>query len=592
MRGHSTGGLAVQHSGMHAAGVLTTHVDAGLVCVSVAVAIIGSYAALDLARRSSGASGVRKRLLVIGSGVTMGVGIWSMHFIGMLALRMNMPVAYNGLLVALSLIAAVGGSSVALAVVSRPDVSLRALLSATGFMGFAVAAMHYLGMASMQMAAIIHWNIWLVAGSIAIGLVASLIALALFARIGSRREGFGFTRRLGAAVLLGVGVAGLHYTAMAASTFAAVDGQTMTHRGLSTSALVSLLVLGAGIMLAVLIGGAAVDQRRAALAADLTIVANIARALGRVGDTRGRICQAIQDLTTADYVLLTQPDEHARPTVTTVLPADAGAALVDSAQGLYPHTPSRSGPQAAVAALPADGEMTPGLHQLSTGDTVLCEPLTLDSHSVGTLLIGWEGKVPRLSERTRTLVSMVAAEGAVAIDRENLLIRLDDLARRDELTGLFNRRVLTEQLDRELAAAHRHGRPLSLIMVDLDHFKRYNDTHGHQAGDQLLASVASAWTDQLRSTDIIARYGGEEFIIILPDCALDEAILTADHIREAVPAGATCSAGVATLERGDSAAQLIGRADHALYHAKASGRNCTSSALMTAHVAEASPRPA
>jgi diguanylate cyclase (GGDEF)-like protein len=572
--------MAVMHGGMHAARTLTTHVDAGLVCVSVAVAIVGSYAALDLTRRSSEAIGLRKRLSVLGSGFTMGVGIWSMHFIGMLALRMNMPVSYNGLLVALSLIAAIGGSSVALAVVSRPQVSLRALLSAAGFMGFAVAAMHYLGMASMQMNAIIHWNIWLVAASIAIGLVASLIALALFARIGSRRDGFGFTRRLAAAVLLGVGVAGLHYTAMAASTFTAVSGQVMAHRGMSTSTLVSLLALGAGIMLAVLIGGAAVDQRRAALAADLTIVANIARELGRVGDTRGRICQAVQDLTTADYVLLAQPDEDARPTITASRPSGSGADLVD-AHGLHPPTPSRSGRQDAVAALLAEGELTPGLHQLSTGDTVLHEPLTLDTHRMGMLLIGWENRAPRLSDRTTTLVSMVAAEGAVAIDRENLLIKLDDLARRDELTGLFNRRVFTEQLDRELAAADRHSRPLALIMLDLDNFKRYNDTHGHQAGDQLLASVATAWTNQLRSTDVIARYGGEEFIIILPDCTLDEATHTADRIREAVPGDATCSAGVATLEPGDSAAQLIGRADRALYHAKASGRNCTSAALMT-----------
>jgi diguanylate cyclase (GGDEF)-like protein len=520
------GRFPVKSGGVHA-GVLTTHADPILVCVSVAVAILGSYAALDLIRRSAEAMGWTKRLWVLGGGVTMGVGIWSMHFIGMLALRMDMPVSYNGVLVVLSLIAAVAGSSVALAVVSRPHASRRGLLSAAGFMGLAVAAMHYLGMASMEMAASIHWNIWLVAASIAIGLVASLIALSLFARIGSRQEGFGFTRRVGAAVLLGVGVAGLHYTAMAASTFTAVSGPVITHHGFSTRALVVLLLVGAGIMLAVLIGGAAVDQRRATLATDLTIVANIARELGRVGDTRGRICKAIQDLTAADYVLLKPPDDHAGPTAIVGLPSNTGS----------------------------DVEMQSGLHQLPPGSTILYEPLTLESQSVGMLLIGWEGRAPRLSDRTTTLVSMVAAEGAVAIDRENLLIKLDELARRDELTGLFNRRVLAEQLD---------------------HFKRYNDTHGHQAGDQLLASAAVAWTNQLRAADIIARYGGEEFIIILPNCSLEEAILTADRVREAVPRGATCSAGVAAFERGDSAAQLIGRADRALYDAKATGRNRTS----------------
>jgi diguanylate cyclase len=564
-------------------GVLTTHVDVGLVCVSVAVAMVASYAALDLIGRSSDAAGWRKRLSIAGSGATMGVGIWSMHFIGMLALRMNMPVSYNGPLVALSLIASVGGASVSLAVVTRPHVSPRGLLSAAGFMGFAVASMHYLGMASMQMGAVIHWNILLVVASIAIGLVASLIALALFARAGSSMDGFGFTRRLAAAVLLGVGVAGLHYTAMAASTFTAVGGRAAAHHGLRTSSLVFMLVLGAGIMLAVLIGGAGVDQRRAGLASDLKIVGNIARELGRAGDTRGRICQALQQLTTADYVLLTQPDENAKPTITASRGTGLDSDAVDASDGLRPHTPGRPGPQAAMTALLAARDLTPGPHQLSTGGAVLYEPVTLDGQPVGMLLIGWHDRVRRLPDRTLTLLSMVAAEGAIAIDRENLLTKLNDLARHDELTGLPNRRVLGEQLDRELISSSRHDRPMSVIMLDLDHFKSYNDTHGHQAGDRLLVSVAAAWAGEVRSTDLIARYGGEEFIVILPDCAVDEAIITADHLRHVIPGDATASAGVATLEIGDSAAQLIGRADHALYHAKASGRNCTSAAQLTAH---------
>ncbi|HEY5260745.1 MAG TPA: GGDEF domain-containing protein [Solirubrobacteraceae bacterium] len=175
-----------------------------------------------------------------------------------------------------------------------------------------------------------------------------------------------------------------------------------------------------------------------------------------------------------------------------------------------------------------------------------------------------------------TLLSMVVAEGAVAIDRESLLGKLEFLARRDELTGLLNRRVLGEELDRELATAHRDGRPLSVVMLDLDHFKSYNDTWGHQAGDRLLKGAAAAWIDELRDTDLIARYGGEEFIVILPSCGIRDATLTADRLREAVPDGATGSAGVAALEVTDTAAQLIARADGALYHAKASGRNCTS----------------
>jgi diguanylate cyclase (GGDEF)-like protein len=207
----------------------------------------------------------------------------------------------------------------------------------------------------------------------------------------------------------------------------------------------------------------------------------------------------------------------------------------------------------------------------------------LDGHYFGILAFGWHDHPRRLSDRTRTLLGMVAAEAAVAIDRESLLSRLEYLSRRDELTGLLNRRVFAEELDRELAIANRDTRPLCVVMLDVDHFKDYNDTHGHQAGDRLLKSAAAAWLTELRTSDLIARYGGEEFVVILPACDLAAAVSTADRLRRAVPGGATCSAGVASLELLDTAAQLIGRADHALYDAKASGRNQTRTTQLLAH---------
>jgi diguanylate cyclase (GGDEF)-like protein len=227
------------------------------------------------------------------------------------------------------------------------------------------------------------------------------------------------------------------------------------------------------------------------------------------------------------------------------------------------------------SALNRAGEITHGWHELSDGTTLLGEPLTLDGRAIGTLVAGWRDRARRLPDRTMTLVSMIAAEGAVAIDRESLLNKLEELARHDELTGLLNRRALAEELAREVATASRHDRSLSVVMLDLDHFKVYNDTHGHQAGDQLLKSAAAAWLTQVRRTDRIARYGGEEFVVILPDCDLDNAKLAGNRLRAAMPTGATCSAWVADLQRGDSAEALVGRADRALYCAKAPGRDRT-----------------
>jgi len=109
----------------------------------------------------------------------------------------------------------------------------------------------------------------------------------------------------------------------------------------------------------------------------------------------------------------------------------------------------------------------------------------------------------------------------------------------------------------------------------MDHFKAYNDEHGHQAGDRLLRTAAAAWTAALREKDTIARYGGEEFAAILPNCTLAAGFAVAEQLRRVLPSGVTCSAGVAALTDGATSTDLIGRADRALYEAKRTGRNLT-----------------
>ena len=115
-----------------------------------------------------------------------------------------------------------------------------------------------------------------------------------------------------------------------------------------------------------------------------------------------------------------------------------------------------------------------------------------------------------------TLAKLLAAETGVTLERIALLEELAMVARTDELTGLPNRRAWQEHVTRELARAQRSGESLAVAMLDLDHFKRYNDTYGHQTGDRLLKQVASAWSSELRATDVLVRYGGEEFALALP----------------------------------------------------------------------------
>ncbi|MGH2635068.1 MAG: diguanylate cyclase [Actinomycetota bacterium] len=151
--------------------------------------------------------------------------------------------------------------------------------------------------------------------------------------------------------------------------------------------------------------------------------------------------------------------------------------------------------------------------------------------------------------------------------------RLQVVAGTDPLTGAANRRAWDEELTSALARAARDGAPLSMALLDIDHFKGYNDRHGHQAGDRLLKEAAAAWRGILRVTDVLARIGGDEFAVLLPGCALEMAATIADRLRAAVPASAGCSVGVAVWDSHESGLGFVARADRALYDAKERGRD-------------------
>ncbi|MGE5339542.1 MAG: diguanylate cyclase domain-containing protein [Gemmatimonadota bacterium] len=158
---------------------------------------------------------------------------------------------------------------------------------------------------------------------------------------------------------------------------------------------------------------------------------------------------------------------------------------------------------------------------------------------------------------------------------ERLLTQLNQLAHEDALTGAVNRRGLDERLPVEMARASRIAYPLAVVMIDLDHFKRFNDRRGHQAGDQLLRGAVAAWRTRLRPMDMLARYGGEEFTLVLPACDAEHACALIDRLRPLTPDRQTFSAGVAKWNGTDSAEELLRGADAALLQAKKGGRNRT-----------------
>ena len=201
------------------------------------------------------------------------------------------------------------------------------------------------------------------------------------------------------------------------------------------------------------------------------------------------------------------------------------------------------------------------------------EPVLRDGDVVAVLAIVSRVARARPTGGIGELAKLLAAEASTTLALADLVRALDARARTDELTGLPNRRTWDEELPKELARAKRGGRPIAVAMLDLDHFKKYNDGFGHPAGDRLLRAVAAGWTTRLRETDLLARYGGEEFAVVLPDCDGETARQVLDELRLCMPDGSTCSIGVAIWDGHESGEALVSRADQALYDAKRSGRD-------------------
>jgi len=342
-----------------------------------------------------------------------------------------------------------------------------------------------------------------------------------------------------------------------------------------TPALILVLVVLAVAAAAGLV--ATLRARRRVEAAEGALVA-LARTLNEDGGSRERLCTAARMVAHAEIAMLAEPHPREEALVITYA---SGAGFAGLQIPLDPEvsrvarafTTGETEHVADTSDLPAPA--VERLRRLTRTRSGLLAPVRRGDTVVGVLIIGWVEPTPALPPDRAELVELLAREAARAIERDARVKLLARQARTDELTALPNRRAWDEAVERELARAERTGDPLCLALLDLDHFKAYNDRLGHQAGDRHLRRTAAAWRRELRTVDVLARYGGEEFGVLMPSTTLEEAHDAIERVRRATPDGETASAGVVQWDGSESGSELLSRADAALYRAKDAGRAVT-----------------
>ncbi len=216
-------------------------------------------------------------------------------------------------------------------------------------------------------------------------------------------------------------------------------------------------------------------------------------------------------------------------------------------------------------------------------DLKKCEILPLEIRDRLVGILAFEKTLEILNQE---ILFIFSRQAALTIDNAKLFAKVEEMALRDILTGLYNRRYLMQILEYELNRSKRYRQPLSLIFIDIDHFKDINDTYGHSMGDQFLKQISQKLLSLFRTTDLVARYAGDEFVVILPSTPREGAMILALRIQQilghyqVMVRGRTLqvsvSIGVDTYEGVESIRSMtfIDRADKAMYDAKSSGRNC------------------
>ncbi|MHB1675251.1 MAG: bifunctional diguanylate cyclase/phosphodiesterase [Acidobacteriaceae bacterium] len=634
--------------------VLVGSYDYRLVTASVLIAMVASYAALDLAGRVTAARGRFRFLWLVGGAIAMGLGIWSMHYVGMLAYTLPVTVAYDWPTVLVSLLAAIFASGVALFIASR-DVMLPLRTCIGGIvMGIGIAAMHYIGMEAMRLPAMCHYSPGLVTVSVFLAILISVVALwfTFHLRVETAVSGW---RKLGAAILMGAAIPTMHYTGMAAATFTRMDAVPELTHSVAVSGLVifgvivvSLLLLGMAILTSLAdrrFSGTALANENLTSAFQLEKTFNQTIIEGLPGlfyviDEHAKIMRwnrnvetvsgySASELSRISVLDLFQEPDRSRVAGAMQQVFSSGEAIVeasfcikDQTQVPYLFSGKRSlfGDKLCIVGFGVDNSARKQAENLlldseskhralfeesADANLLMGETGLVDCNSAALQMFGNSTKAEFIglhpaeisppnqpdgtssreeSERhiataflkgkdrfewmlrrkngevfpAEVCLTAMTLSGRPALlgtmrditEQKQAEAELARLARYDTLTGLANRAVFVESLDREIARARR-GEPFAVLYLDLDHFKDVNDTLGHPIGDLLLQAVAKRLQESVRKCDLTARFGGDEFAIILANIrdplnavGVVERILDAVDIEQCAVAAAAATSKI------------------------------------------------
>jgi diguanylate cyclase (GGDEF)-like protein/PAS domain S-box-containing protein len=536
-----------------------TH-DMAIVFLSYIIAVAASYTALDLAGRVSAAKGRGRRALwLVGGATSMGFGIWSMHFVGMLAFQLSVPIAYDFVLVLLSILVAFLASLIALYVVRSNELKLKQLMIGGLLMAAGIVAMHYIGMAAMRVG--IYYEPGLFMLSIVIAIVASIAALWLsfyFRKVSSWK---GVIYKLGSGMLMGAAIAGMHYTGMAAARFHEGNGTVILSEVMMNQQTLAYLIAGGTfLVLAFSLLGVFIDKRFSRKADEFfeqdkwykSLYENHEDGIITVG-IEGRII-AINP--SAIRILGIDAHKYLQQNVGALLELHYEEQRVEVTEMF--RTSLAQGEVRRIESVVIHGE---GHDITLEGMSV---PVIIDGEVKGTYILFRD-----ISEEKRRKET------------------IQHLAFHDELTGLPNRRLLKRTLEGTIDQASTSDDPLrfAVLFMDIDRFKLINDSLGHAYGDLFLQMVAERLRQAAEGFHVtLARMGGDEFTMICYGEQIEElAVQIAQRIIDTIQIPyrlvdndfyVSASIGIAIYpDQGVDAEQLLKNADTAMYQVKRNGKN-------------------